>query len=88
MANNDISANYLYGGDFIKALKAIRAHSIIISCNQDLYFPAADNIIEADYIKNVKLCIYNSPFGHCVANLGNDPAFDKFLDKFINELLA
>ena len=30
---------------------------------------------------------YNSPFGHCVANPGNDKNFETELDKNINELL-
>ena len=56
-------------------------------CNQDLYFRTKDNEIEVNYIPNVSLRPYNSPFGHCVANPGNDKNFEIELDKNINELL-
>ena len=56
-------------------------------CNQDLYFRTKDNEIEAKLISNVSLRSYDSPFGHCVANPGNDKNFELELDKNIKELL-
>ena len=58
-----------------------------MSCNQDLYFRTKDNEIEAKLIPNVSLRPYNSPFGHCAANPGNDKNFELQLDKNIRELL-
>jgi len=84
---NDISSNSLYNYDIKKALNSIKAKTIIISCNQDLYFRTKDNIFESQHIPNVDLRPYDSPFGHCVANPGNDKNFETFLDKSINELL-
>lgn len=86
--NADISANPLYGGDFTRALAAIRARAILIPCTQDLYFPPEDNAIEARAMPNAELRPYDSPWGHCVASPGNDPAFERFLDEAIGELLA
>ena len=59
-----------------------------MSCNQDLYFRTEDNLFEKKYIKRSSLRSINSPYGHCVANPGNDKDFEKNLDKNINELLS
>ena len=84
---SDISVGPIYNNNFKKALKSIRARSILMPCNQDLYFRTEDNKIEASYISNVSLRPYDSPFGHCVANPGNDKNFELQLDKNISELL-
>ena len=84
---SDISIGPIYNNNFKKALKSIRARSILMPCNQDLYFCAEDNAIEANYIPNVSLRPYDSPFGHCVANPGYDKGFELELDKNISELL-
>ena len=84
---NDISNNSLYKGNYIKSLKSIKAKTILMPCNQDLYFRTEDNMIEKRYIKRVSLRPVNSAYGHCVANPGNDKNFEKKLDKNIKELL-
>ncbi|SVB61968.1 uncharacterized protein METZ01_LOCUS214822, partial [marine metagenome] len=77
--NGDISANDLYGGNIEAALGAIKARTILIPCTNDLYFPPEDNVIEFGFLANAELKPYDSPWGHCVANPGNDPEFEKFL---------
>mgnify|MGYP003710129031 CR=1 FL=1 len=77
----------MYKNNYVKALKSIKAKTILMPCNQDLYFRTEDNKIEASYISNVSLRPYDSPFGHCVANPGNDKNFELQLDKNISELL-
>jgi len=84
----DISSGPLYNNDFKKALKSISARTILMPCNQDLYFRTKDNEIEAKYIKNASLRPIDSPFGHCAANPGNDKNFELQLDKNISELLS
>ena len=84
---SDISIGLIYNNNFKKALKSIRAHSILMPCNQDLYFRTEDNAIEADHMPNVSLRPYDSSFGHCVANPGYDKGFELELDKNISELL-
>ena len=37
---------------------------------------------------NAELRIYESPWGHCVATPGSDPAFAHFLDQAIAEVLG
>jgi len=84
---NDISNNPLYNGNYIKSLKSIKAKTILMPCNQDLYFRTEDNIYEKKFIKKVSLRPVSSAYGHCAANPGNDINFEKKLDKNIRELL-
>ena len=84
----DISNNDLYKGDLKSALQAITAKTIIIACNNDLYFQPADNMLEVKYISDGELRVYDSPWGHCVASPGNGTAFADYLDATINELIA
>jgi len=83
----DISSGPIYNNDFQKALKSIKARTILMPCNQDLYFRTKDNEFEAKYIPNSILKSIDSPFGHCAANPGNDKNFELQLDKNISELL-
>ena len=84
----DISAQPAYGGNLVAALNAIRAKTIVIACDNDLYFQPADNELEIPHIPDAELRIYESPWGHCVASPGNDAGFERFLDDAIRELLA
>ncbi|WP_171174894.1 alpha/beta fold hydrolase [Ruegeria sp. HKCCD8929] len=84
----DISAGPLYNGDFEAALGAIKARAILMPCTQDLYFPPEDNEIEARHMPNAIFRPYDSPWGHCAANPGNDPGFTAQLDANIEELLT
>jgi homoserine O-acetyltransferase len=83
----DISANEMYQNDFKAALNAIKAKTIVIVCDNDLYFRTEDNQLEIEQLSNGELRIYESPWGHCVASPGNDPEFEKYLDRAISELL-
>ncbi len=83
----DISQNHLYQGDFELALSSIMAQTIIISCDNDLYFRAEDNAYEAQHIPRAEHRVFNSAWGHCVASPGNSPEFQACLDSAITELL-
>ena len=85
--NSDISATSNYNYEFIKALKEIKSRAILIPCSHDLYFRPEDNELESQHIINSELRVYNSIWGHCVANPGNDKGFEKFLDQAITDLL-
>ena len=85
----DISANARYGGDFERALGAIRARAILVPCTTDLYFPPEDNAIEARHMARAELRPYVSAWGHCVASPGREGSdFMRFLDGCVAELLA
>ncbi len=83
----DISANTLYNGDFNRALGSITARAVLMPCTQDLYFPPEDNAIEAQHMPNAQLQPYDSAWGHCAANPGNDAGFTRALDAHLAELL-
>ncbi|MFV2033124.1 MAG: alpha/beta fold hydrolase [Gammaproteobacteria bacterium] len=83
----DIGNQAPYQGDLKLALAAIEAKTIVIACDNDLYFRPEDNQIEVEHIKNGELRVYRSPWGHCVASPGNDPEFERYLDRAIAELL-
>ena len=84
----DVSAGPEFDGDFKAALGSIRARTILMPCNQDLYFPPDDNAIEADMIANSMFRPVASDFGHCAANPGNDAGFQRSLDENIALLLT
>jgi homoserine O-acetyltransferase len=84
---NDISNSPIYKGNYIKALRSIKAKTILMPCNQDLYFRTEDNVYEKKFINKASLRPVDSPYGHCAANPGNDKSFQKKLDKNISELL-
>ena len=86
--HSDISDNEIYNGNFEAALAAIKAKAILIPCDNDLYFPPEDNALEAPCIPNATLKVFSSPWGHCVANPGNDAGFEHFLDECIESLLV
>ncbi len=84
----DISDNALYNGNFEQALQAISANTIVIACDNDLYFQPADNELEAQWLTHGELRVFESPWGHCVASPRNGTAFADYLDNTINELIA
>ncbi len=86
--NADISQNDLYRGDLKSALRGISASTIIIACDNDLYFPPADNELEVCNIPDGELRVYESPWGHCVASPGNDSGFHACLDQAISDLIG
>ncbi|WP_232716879.1 alpha/beta fold hydrolase [Gordonia metallireducens] len=85
--HSDVSANPDFEGDFRSALRAITARAVVIPCMQDRYFSPEDNRMEVDEMPNAELRPYDSPFGHCVANPGNDAGFEAFLDAAISDVL-
>jgi homoserine O-acetyltransferase len=85
--HGDIGAQPAYGGDLVAALNAIRARTIVIACDNDLYFQPADNELEIPHIPRGELRIYASPWGHCVASPGNDTEFEAYLERAIRDLL-
>ena len=85
---NDISNNPIHKGNYIDALKSIKAKTILMPCNQDLYFRTKDNEYEKRFINKVSLRSVDSPYGHCAANPGNDKNFQNKLDRNIIEILT
>jgi homoserine O-acetyltransferase len=85
---SDISIGPIYQGNFEMALKSIKAKAILMPCSQDLYFPPEDNAIEASHMLNAEFRPFDSPFGHCAANPGNDKGFTSALEEGLSQLLG
>ncbi|MFT3800103.1 MAG: alpha/beta fold hydrolase [Burkholderiaceae bacterium] len=86
--NGDISANEVFGGDFEKALGAIKAKAIVMPARTDLYFPPEDNEFEVRHMPNAELRVVDTIWGHFAGGPGTSPADIRVLDDALRELLA
>jgi homoserine O-acetyltransferase len=90
--NADISGDPKYGGDFEKALGAIKAKAIVMPASTDLYFPPEDSVYEVEHMPNAKLQVVQTVWGHfaggSAACVGVSPDDIKVLNGALLELLA
>lgn len=86
--NADISANELYRGDLVAALKAIRAKTLLMPGRTDLYFRVADNEAELAHLRNARLQPIPSIWGHAAGNPQRNPADAAFLRDAVAAWLA
>lgn len=86
--NCDVSANATYTSDFARALGAIKAKSLIMPSETDLYFTVEDNRREVAHMKNAELRPIPSIWGHRAGNPLANPEDERFIAKAIRELLA
>jgi homoserine O-acetyltransferase/O-succinyltransferase len=84
----DVAANERFGGNYERALAAIRARTLLLPCSTDRYFPPLDNLREAELIPDCELRVLDSPFGHCALSPGRVPAAMAFLEQALEDLLA
>lgn len=84
----NIAANAQFSGDSDRALRAIRARTILLPCSTDRYFPPVDNEEEARRIPDCELRILDSPYGHCALSPGRVESAMSFLDRCIREILS
>ncbi|KAH7323271.1 Alpha/Beta hydrolase protein [Stachybotrys elegans] len=64
--SGDISKQEPYNGDFIRALAAIKAKTLVLPCETDLYFPPDDSEFEVSCMdpKIAQLDVFQSMWGH------------------------
>ena len=86
--HGDISANELYGGDFRKALGAIKARAYVMPGQTDLYFPPEDSQFEVSHMPNAEYVPIPSIWGHFAGGPGTNPEDVRFLDGKLKELLG
>jgi homoserine O-acetyltransferase len=80
----DISDQPLYGGDFKKALGAIKAKTIVMPSKTDQYFPPNDNENEVALMPDAELRVIPSVLGHFAPF---NPDDQNFIDVALNDLL-
>lgn len=84
----DISANALYDGDLERALRAIRAHVLLMPGETDLYFRVADNALELPFLARGMLRPIPSIWGHRAGNPVVNPTDAAFIRAAVHDLLA
>ena len=85
---SDISQNELYNGNLDQALGAIRAKTLIVPSQTDLYFTPEDSQIEAGKIPNARYLPIPSIWGHRAGNPAKNPEDQSFLKAAVAELLG
>ena len=83
----DISDNDIHRGDLAAALGAIRANTLIMPGDHDLYFTAADSLREAEQISHSRFQPIPSVWGHRAGNPAKNPADERFIAVQIRQLL-
>jgi homoserine O-acetyltransferase len=84
----DISANDLYDGDLIAALRAIKARVLLMPGDTDLYFRTADNAAELPFLATAALRPIPSIWGHRAGNPVANPADILFIQTEVRAWLA
>jgi homoserine O-acetyltransferase len=84
----DISANEAYGGDLEKALRAIKAHVLLMPGETDLYFRTADNEAELPFLAHAELRPIPSIWGHRAGNPVLNPEDARFIKTAVRDWLA
>ncbi|MBC7800342.1 MAG: alpha/beta fold hydrolase [Gemmatimonadaceae bacterium] len=84
----DISANPLYEGDLVRALRAIEARVLLMPGETDLYFRTADNADELPHLRHAALRPIPSIWGHRAGNPVQNPADLAFLRDAVRGWLA
>ncbi len=85
--HGDISANTLYGGDFAKALDAIKAKVLLMPGETDLYFRVADHAVEIQHLTKAELLPIPSVWGHRAGNPAANPADAAFIKAAVRRWL-
>ncbi|MGI0490461.1 alpha/beta fold hydrolase [Alkalinema pantanalense CENA528] len=84
----DVSDNPLYHGDYLAALAAIQAKTLVMPGTTDLYFTPEDCHAEANLIPNAQYLPIPSLWGHRAGNPYQNPQDAAFIRSAIAELLA
>ena len=75
------------GCDYAAAMRSITARTVLMPGRTDLYFPPEDSEAEAELLRDVRLAVIPSDWGH-YAGGGRDPVDTAFIDRELERLLA
>ena len=76
-----------FNEDHEKALASIKAKTLVMPAERDLYFPVADEDYEVKHIRNAQLKVIPGVWGH-FAGGGVNPEDTEFIDNAVKEFLA
>ena len=82
----DVGATPGFGGDLPRALGAIRARTIVMAAEKDLYFPPEDEAYEASLVPGADLRVIPGVWGHFAGN-GSNARDTAFLEAALSDLL-
>jgi homoserine O-acetyltransferase len=85
--NGDIGRTPGFDGDHVKALNAIKARTIALPAEKDLYFPPEDEEYAVRHMPNAELRVIPGVWGH-FAGGGLNAADTEFIDDILKDLLA
>lgn len=83
----NISDNRQFEGDFPRALRAIRARTIVMPGSTDLYFPPEDSRLEVEQLAQGELRVLETSWGHVAGGPDRHPDASARIDDAIRELL-
>ncbi len=86
--NGDISANAMYQGDLSRALAGIKARTLLMPGDHDLYFQVEDNRLEMRHLRDAELHPIPSIWGHRAGNPLTQPQDRAFIEARVRALLA
>lgn len=84
---SDISDNPIHRGDYVAALRSIRARTVLLPGATDLYFPVADNEFQARHMHDATCVPIPSDWGHIAGAPGLHAPDMAFLDDALRSLL-
>ncbi|GAA4232746.1 alpha/beta fold hydrolase [Actinomadura meridiana] len=85
--NSDVGATPGFNGDTKAALASIRARTLVMPAEKDLYFPPEDEAWAVQHIPGAELRVIPGVWGH-FAGHGSNPVDTAFIDAALKELLA
>ncbi len=84
--NNNVGDTPGFDGDHEKALRTIKARTLYLACETDMYFPLEALQYEADFIPNVEFVVIPTLWGH-LAGGGFSETDNTFLNAKIKDFL-
>ena len=85
--HGDIGTTPGFDGDHVRALNSIKARTISLPAEKDLYFPPEDEEYAVAHMPNAELRIIPGVWGH-FAGGGINPVDTEYIDDVLKELLA
>ena len=85
--NGNVGNTPGFGGDHVKALNSIKAKTIVLPAEKDLYFPPEDEEYAVSHMSTAELRVIPGVWGH-FAGGGANPVDTEFIDGVLKELLA